>query len=152
MGFPFSSGDVLTAADLNGIGSWTDFTPSVSTLSVGNGQWVTAKWAVVNKIMFIDARFDFGSTTSLSGLFRIDTPGGYSLDYNNISAGLAVYNDRGLGDFVPGVVQPDPGGNQFRLVTQEWVSGWGRGEVDTNTPFTWASTDRIWFSCWAVLA
>jgi len=147
----FTSGDVLTAADLNAIGAWTSFTPSVSNLTVGNGNWVWAYYAVINEILFINARFDFGSTSSLSGVFRIDTPGGLTLIENNISSGFAVLNDRSLSVFYPGLVQPDDGGNQFRLVEQDYVSG-SRAEVDATTPFTWVSSDRIWLSCWAALA
>ena len=54
----FSSGDVLTAADLNAIGVLTDYTPNFSP---GSGTWTSvftsyARYAKVNSIVFGVAR------------------------------------------------------------------------------------------------
>ena len=63
--FPFSSGAVLTAAQLNAIGDWESWTPTLTNISIGNGS-VTAHYAQVNEVVFFEIYMDVGSTTSFS--------------------------------------------------------------------------------------
>ena len=78
----FTSGSVLTAAELNAAGTWTSFTPSWTNLSVGNGV-VSAAYSKFNKILFVRVYFDFGSTSSLTGALRMTLPA--SLTQNTAS-------------------------------------------------------------------
>jgi len=71
----FSSGDVLTAADLNGIATWTSFTPTWTNLTVGNGTYDWSLYSQVNDIVFFSIRFTLGSTSSVGTtpeLFRLN--------------------------------------------------------------------------------
>jgi len=61
----FSSGDVLTAADLNSIATWTSFTPTWTNLTVGNGTYDWSLYSKVNDIVFFSMRFTLGSTSSV---------------------------------------------------------------------------------------
>jgi hypothetical protein len=72
----FSSGDVLTAADLNAIGTWTDFTPTVGSSS-GTLTTVTknyAKYARLNDLVIVIYDYTLNNIGTATGAFRIDTP------------------------------------------------------------------------------
>ena len=74
----FSSGDVLTAADLNAIGAWTAFTPNwTAGLTIGNG---TDTWyyAIVNDLMVVQGFTELGSTSSVTSAVRMALPAGRS--------------------------------------------------------------------------
>ena len=59
----FSSGDVLTAADMNAIGTWTAYTPTVYNMVIGNGT-VDFKYAQINKVVHLRGVFTMGSTST----------------------------------------------------------------------------------------
>lgn len=71
--FPFSSGDVLTAANLNAIGDATAFTPSWTGLTVGNA---TEDWwyAIVNDTLIVQGFTTLGSTSSVTSSIRMTLP------------------------------------------------------------------------------
>jgi hypothetical protein len=81
----FTSGSVLTAAELNAAGTWTSFTPSWTNLTVGNGV-VSAAYSKFNKILFVRVYFDFGSTSSLTSNLQMTLPA--SLTQNTASQEL----------------------------------------------------------------
>lgn len=74
--FPFSSGAVLTAAQLNGIGEWTTFTPTFNNVSLGASGTVDGKYAQVNNLVFWQAHFDLNGTGSVSGHISMNLPVG----------------------------------------------------------------------------
>ena len=74
--FPFSSGAVLTAAQLNGIGEWTSFTPTFNNVSLGASGTVAGKYAQVNDLVFWQASFDLNGTGSVSGHINMNLPVG----------------------------------------------------------------------------
>jgi hypothetical protein len=96
--FPFVAGDVLTAAELNGIGeAWTSYTPTVT-----QGVGVTAtiqecRFTQINKIVFIKGHLTLTSAGTAGSSIRLTYPSG--LDPVNItgsfapSAGAAGYYD-----------------------------------------------------------
>jgi len=72
--FPFVSGDILTAAELNEIGAWEDWTPSFTNFTLGNGTVGFARYARVNDLVCANVDVTLGSTSSVSGDIRIDLP------------------------------------------------------------------------------
>lgn len=52
---------------------WTDYTPSHTNLTVGNGTQV-AKWFQRDKVAFVYYSLTFGSTTSISGTVNFGLP------------------------------------------------------------------------------
>ena len=70
----FSSGDVLTAADLNSIGAWDDWTPSFTNFTLGNGAVNFARYVRVNDLVCANVDVELGSTSSVSGVIRISLP------------------------------------------------------------------------------
>ena len=63
--FDFSAGAVLTAAQLNQIGDYESWTPTLTNITLGNGT-VNAHYAQVNEFVHFEIEFEMGSTTSLS--------------------------------------------------------------------------------------
>lgn len=73
----FAVGDVLTASDLNEIGVWTTYTPTLSGVTLGNGTR-TAKYYKMNKIGFLSLNFTLGSTSDITGNFSCPLPSGWT--------------------------------------------------------------------------
>ena len=70
----FTAGQILTEADLNDIGTWTDYTPTfASGVTVGNGTW-NAAYCIVNEILFWQGTFTLGSTSAVTGAVTITLP------------------------------------------------------------------------------
>jgi len=141
MGFPFSSGDVLTAADMNAIGSWVSFTPSWNNLTIGNGtdQWY---YAVVNETLFITGRTTFGSTSSISGAVQMEIPYGTGIMNVSQPVGSANYLESG-GDNYNGVVTTQSGttlGFREFNVTGSLIT---QANIFAGSPFTWGTDDQI---------
>lgn len=72
----FSSGDVLTAADMNAIGTWTDYSASVAynNVTVGNGTTNYALYAQLNDLIIVQLQFTLGSTSSVTGIIEVSLP------------------------------------------------------------------------------
>lgn len=61
----FTAGDVLTAADMNAIGSWTSYTPTFSQITIGNST-LDFRYTEINKVVIVNGFFTLGSTGSLN--------------------------------------------------------------------------------------
>jgi len=140
----FTSGSVLTAAELNAAGAWTSFTPSWSGLTVGNGT-VSAAYSKFNKILFVRVYFDFGTTSSLTSNLAMTLPA--SLTQNTASQetiGQASISKVG--------VYPTPGSVSVASSTtvqiQTWLSSGtypsGRN-VEPGVPVVFASDTNVSF-------
>jgi hypothetical protein len=76
--FPFVAGDVLTAAELNGIGeAWTSYTPVIK----GGGTTVTAtlnyaKYLQINKLVFVQVNAELTSAGAAGGVISVSMPSG----------------------------------------------------------------------------
>jgi hypothetical protein len=72
--FPFTAGQVLTAAQMNGIGeAGTTFTPSWSGYTRGNGTSI-AYYVRVNKLVYVYVKETLGSTSSVTGAIVLTLP------------------------------------------------------------------------------
>ena len=72
--FPFSTGQVLTAAQMNSIGeAGTTFTPTWSAYTRGNGTTV-AYYVRVNKLVYLYVEETLGSTSSVGTLPTLTLP------------------------------------------------------------------------------
>lgn len=139
--FPFVAGNVLTAAQMNGIGETLTFTPTYTNFSLGNGT-VIAKYVRVQKLIYVYVSIVCGSTTAFTGTqMQISRP---------ITSATA--------DGVQGTVQffdASPGGLVFgpiRHVSNSTVSLDLYNAASTNltigytsaaSPFTLAASDSI---------
>ena len=140
----FTSGSVLTAAELNAAGAWTSFTPSWTNLTVGNGV-VSAAYSKFNKILFVRVYFDFGSTSSLTGVLQMTLPA--SLTQNTSSQetiGLASISKTGFFP-TPGIVSVI---SSTAVQIQTWLSSGtypSVRNVEPGIPVTFASDTNVSF-------
>jgi hypothetical protein len=142
MGFPFSSGDVLTAADMNGIGSWVSFTPSWNNFTIGNG--IENWWyCVVNEMLFISGRTVWGNTTSQTGALQMEIPYGTSIMNLAQPVGSANYLENTSGTNYVGFITTQSsttlGFREFN-VSGSFVT---QANVFATSPFTWNLNDSI---------
>lgn len=140
--FPFTGGNILNASDLNAIGEWTDYTP---TLSGFTATTVLARYAEVNELVFVMFTSDI---TAVTGSMTVSMP-------------VAIGTGFGLGgDILGGIFAYDvstanaQGGTIYRATSTTFgfwnVPNTGNGTFDATEPFTWASGDDFRF--WAIYA
>jgi len=140
--YPFSTGAVLTAAQLNQIGAWSSYTPS-------GGNWSSvvtvneATYAEVNDIVVAKFKVTLtGTPTSGMGNFSITQPveekGG---DTWAGSAGGGYAHDLNTSYSYP--VQSFISGDEIFLRFTPY--GAGDGNLDYNSPFVFASGDELRF-------
>lgn len=78
--FPFVAGEVLTAADMNGIGEWTSYTPvltaSVTNPTLGTGSAQVGSYARIQNLIIYRFRISFGTSgiSGGSGSYRVSLP------------------------------------------------------------------------------
>ena len=139
----FTSGSVLTAAELNALGTWTSFTPAWTNVTVGNGTQ-SAFYSVINKILFVRLRLTFGSTTSFGNPVQLTLPNSYVADTNSqVLLGSSTQNDTGVASYV---------GTNFLISTTgirpsvQLVNGTYSvlNFVNATTPHTWTTTDILY--------
>lgn len=146
----FSAGDVLTAADLNAIGTWTDFTPSFATgLTVGNAT-VEAKYTTINELTFVYVDVLFGLTTAVTGVVRMDLP---------VSAVATSAGTFAVAAFLQGNAYDATTAAYFKLMGQGFSSASVRIQcmstagtavaalaMSATVPFTWTTGDHLTFT------
>jgi hypothetical protein len=71
--FPFTAGQVLTAAQMNGIGERVAFTPTWTNLTVGNGTQ-SFSYVRVQNLVYIQGKFTFGTTSAVTGGIFMNAP------------------------------------------------------------------------------
>jgi hypothetical protein len=62
----YTAGQILTAADLNAIATWTTFTPSFTGVTLGTGASNTGQYCRVNNILFIRTKTILGTGGSFT--------------------------------------------------------------------------------------
>jgi hypothetical protein len=62
----FTAGQILTAADMNDIATWTTFTPSFTGVTLGSGALNTGQYCRVNEILFIRTKTVLGTGGSFT--------------------------------------------------------------------------------------
>jgi len=138
----FTTGQVLTAAELNALGTWTAFTPTWSALTVGNGTQ-SAFYSVINKILFVRTRFTLGSTSAVTGNVGLTLPNSYVADTNSqVLIGVSLTEDIGAASFLGSNyfvsstgIRPMVGNTAFTYTTGNFYS--------STVPMTWTTGDRF---------
>lgn len=145
MGFPYSSGDVLTAADMNAIGSWQDYTPTLTNIS---GTINFARFCEINQTVVV--HFSITLNAAVTGTIAIAAPvqfagflGGTGTGQIPIGTALAI--DASSGNYgAPMHVKAR--GTQFFRFSDFSVASSANQQADANTPFIWASGDSLRFT------
>lgn len=140
--FPFTAGQVLTAAQMNGIGETTTYTPTWSNFSIGNGtqSW---KYTRVNNNILIVGSVVFGSTTSVTGVITHNFPIVADTTTNTSVIGWGSAQDTGTGTYPIAIYQLST--NSFGIYVPQ-TNGTYLGPIaatSSTVPFTWTNTDEI---------
>ena len=137
--FPFVAGAVLTAAQMNGIGESTTFTPTLTNVTVGNGT-LTGSHVRINKLCFVSIKFVLGSTSSMTGNITFNLP--FTASSSPYLGSNAVIEDAGTANYVGMVYQTST--TQATMAVQN-VSGTYpfRFATSATIPHTWANTDSF---------
>lgn len=142
--FPFVAGSVLTAAELNGIGETTSFTPVFTNFTLGNGTAVGTYTRVQNLVKgYVEVVL--GSTSSVTGTWRVDLPIATTIAYDLQYAGLVRYVDSGTQTYVGFCNLTSNTQLTFTLFSPSGsylVSLF----ASTSAPFTWTTGDSLYAS------
>lgn len=139
--FPFVSGAVLTAAQLNGIGETaTSYTPTLTNLTLGNGT-LNAKYVRINKFIFGQISLVFGSTTIMgsSPSFSLPVTGATIIS----QTGPQVYLlDSGVAFYIAGANISTTAITPY-AVNVAGTYPTNSANFSSTVPFTWATNDSI---------
>ena len=135
--FPFVAGAILDASDLNAIGDFADYTP---TLGGFTALTVSARYAEVNDLVFVQFSSD---VSAVSGSMTVSTP-------VTIGTGLGLGGDIMSSVFAYDASTGNAEGGIVYRATSTTFSFWnvpntGSGTFDATEPFTWASGDDFRF-------
>jgi len=139
--FPFTSGQVLTAAQLNSIGETTAFTPSWTNFTPGNAveDWY---YTQVNDLVIVTGATTLGSTSSVTGLITMNEPVGTMAVTSSVVYGNALLRDDAPGSNFAGVWQAS-GGNFILLALNAAGTYAAFVGATATVPHTWATSDVI---------
>jgi hypothetical protein len=140
--FPFTAGQILTAAQLNAIGEWIDYTPTWTNLTVGNAVQ-DFRYIKINKFICVIGVITFGTTTSMgtSPVFSLPQT---AVTYTSLNEwfGNAILEDTGNEAYSAWTLYTSTTTARLRVATADGT--YIRTAAITSTvPFTWATGDRI---------
>jgi hypothetical protein len=142
--FPFVSGDVLTAAELNGIGeAATAYTPTFTNLTLGNGT-LTAKYNQVNKLVSVYVHVLFGSTTAITGNVSVTYPIARA-SATSFALGTAGLFDTGVQTYI-GTLNVGATTMQPAAIANTGAGWAGSVPLSATVPYTWGNTDILQIS------
>jgi hypothetical protein len=138
--FPFVASTVLQAAQLNGIGEVTSFTPTWFGLTVGNATQ-SFKYVRVNNFVFVQGKFTLGSTSSINGTTYMSAPITPANQASNTNVGDAWIVDSGVGSLY-GQVIFESGVFVIRAINTSGTYAFPT-EFAPTVPFTWNTNDSF---------
>jgi hypothetical protein len=143
--FPFTSGQVLTAAQMNGIGEWTDYTPTwtatTTNPTIGNGQ-IVGRYARVQNLVLVQFNIIGGSTTNKgSGQYRISLPVTAAATLSQYAVvGSGYLLDASAGSvWTTAIMVPASSTTTVGIK----ITGASFGDVTDTNPFTFTNGDEI---------
>jgi hypothetical protein len=140
--FPFTTGQVLTAAQMNSIGETVSYTPTLTNLTLGNGT-LSARYAQINNFVHYEGKITFGTTTSITGTPQIAMPLNSAQSFQQ--AGNVVYADSGVATYLGFPLQVTT--STIYLFIQNTATAYGTEvAVSATVPFTWGNLDNITWS------
>ena len=149
----FLTADSAQATGLKWSGTWTDWMPTWTNLTVGNGTYGQRRYNKIGKIVFWKLDFTFGSTTSITASdIRFSLPisgnlngGQYSGNGFVLDSGTEVYDVQ---------VEYTASDAYLRLrqanLTNNWVNG--TRVISATSPFTWTTNDKFTLNGWYEVA
>jgi hypothetical protein len=125
------------------VGDFTTFTPTFTNLTIGNAT-VDFAYSIIGKMMVVNGRISFGSTTSITGTLGMTLPA--SATSARYCAGTIYIRNSGIASY-GGFVTAGPASTNLSFQTPT-VSGSSvvYEVVDATTPFTLGGGDFILLS------
>ena len=142
--FPFVAGQVLTAAQLNGIGeAATAFTPTFTGYTRGNGT-SQSYYTRVNKLVFVSCFETLGTTSAVTGTIAMTLPVTASRQ-SSIPVSRGYIEDTGV-QLYWATIFP-----QSTTKVQVFTDATGgtyasNGGVSSTVPMTWGNLDNFGFA------
>jgi hypothetical protein len=136
----------VTVADGTG---WTNFTPTLVSVTIGNGVYDYSRFKVIGKIAYVQFQFTLGSTSAVVGDIQVDVPS--SIERTSPQApgqNIGYFRDLTPNAIHPCVVLGSGSVNARFLLRASNASGTYVSQTNASStiPFTWATGDQIIFS------
>jgi hypothetical protein len=138
--FPFTAGQVLTAAQMNGIGEQVAFTPTWTGLTVGNGTQ-SFSYVRVQNLVYVTGKITLGTTSSVSGNTYFTTPVTSTNQADVSVIGNTYLADSGVGNLTGLVIYSANLIFMNALLTNGTYAT--NASFNATTPFTWSVGDYI---------
>ncbi len=146
----WAAGETVTAANLNaqlkdfagGFGAWTSYTPTLSGFTLGNGT-IAGAYLQVQKTVVFRAKLTFGSTTTAASAYPTAT-----LPVTALSTDASSVLHARFGDASPGAAYlsyVDLGSTTTIRAGIIGSSGLAT-TCTTTTPFTWTTSDVVYWA------
>ena len=118
---------------------WQTWTPTYTNISVGNGT-VVARYQQIGKLVNVEFRLSFGSTTTISAPARITVPVSINLSQYFSFSGVAI--DQGVAAYQLWIDPPNASLFEF-LIPLANGTYLTPTSVSATVPFTFGNTDAI---------
>jgi hypothetical protein len=143
----FTSGSVLSAAELNAIGTWQDFTPNWSGLTEGNAPTTIYKYLKLNEIVFVKLYLQFGSTTAITGSVTFEPPVASDNYFSEFSQGNVLCEDNTGTDYWGTLFRLNSTTSTVRVYNSSGTY-LASTDLSSTVPFTWATGDKLSIEMW----
>lgn len=126
-------------------GAWTDWTPTWTNLTTGNGTLNWAKYCQVGKTVFFRLKFTLGTTSSVGTTPTFTLPVTSSSSYESLGSALGPLATRDVSGSASFFGMVYWNSTTTAAPATYGVSGslLGRNTFTSTVPFTWANTDYI---------
>jgi hypothetical protein len=134
-----------TKADFKWGGLWTNYTPTWTNFTVGNGS-VVARYTQIGKVVFINLIVTLGSTSAVTGIIYASLP-------------VTAANISGIGNYTAGIYDATPFNiflgtaffnttTQIGLKAQNSAGTYAVSAYTSSTiPMTWTQSDAFQINC-----
>lgn len=144
--FPFISGNILNASELNAVGTWdaSSWTSPLANVTVGNGTEVSRYMRIgdgteIGLVVFY-YELTFGSTTTVDGTPTLTYPVAGQTSRQVAAACTAFFEDADGSDNWGGIYRSS--GSQGTVVAIRTDQAYAnRRNVSATVPFTWTTSD-----------
>ena len=139
----FVSGQVLTAAELNDIGTWTTFTPVFTNFTAGSAT-INAKYCQINNIVFVRGQVTLAADSSVSGSVSFAhpspgasiTPRGFVGHTTMIEDGGSIYTGAVLLSSTAVVLYVNRSSGTYTVPNN----------MQAAIPFSWGTNDQFYWN------
>ena len=145
--FPFTAGQVLTAAQMNGIGEVLSYTPTMTVWTLGNGT-LTGTYARVQKLIAVTIRLTFGTTTAAAAsppVFTLPVNATNAFEMQSGLNGAALDASAGGIYAIGGLTNTVSTVSAATQAVNGTYIGAGQG-LTTTVPFIWTTSDTLTLS------